>query len=206
MNIKFYNFTVGLSKFLVKTWFRGKVLGSENIPCTGSTILICNHKSIFDVFCICTITKRPLQFMAKKELFEKKLSNKIFSALGAFPVDRGTADIAAIRKALGILKKQEVLAVFPEGTRNKVQTSPLLPLQEGVAMMALRGKACIVPMWLEGGFNPFKPMTMFAGKPLDLSAYEGILKPDNAVIEAVTEQMKQALLVCRQKAIQSRQK
>jgi 1-acyl-sn-glycerol-3-phosphate acyltransferase len=93
------------------------VYGAENIPETGGVILATNHISLADPPVLAAALKRPLRYMAKIELFENKFFGNIITQLGAFPIERGAADRAAIRKALSIVANGELLVIFPEGSR-----------------------------------------------------------------------------------------
>ena len=128
-----------------------KLEGLENLPKTGAVVTMANHVHVFDPLLLASAwwgIKRPVRFMGKAEFFEKKFLGKIFRALGAFPVNRGEADIASLKTALGILKEEQVLGIFPEGTRG--DGSALLRPQPGTVLLALRSGAPIVPMAIVG--------------------------------------------------------
>jgi 1-acyl-sn-glycerol-3-phosphate acyltransferase len=73
-------------------YFRLSRIGREHIPAEGPVILAANHRSFLDPFVIATLARRPLYYVAKRELFENRLQGWFLNALGAFPVDRGTGD------------------------------------------------------------------------------------------------------------------
>ena len=198
-----FGFIKFIAWFLTVICFRIKRSGAENIPASGPVILVCNHIHMMDVACIYAQVRRRVFFMAKKELFQNKFLSWLFRSFGAFPVARGEADVTAIRTAMKCLKDGDLLCIFPEGTRNKERKVPLLPLQDGVAMLALRCKAQIVPSWIEGGYRPWKRVRMITGKPMDLSDFADVRKPTQQDMTAVTERIGQALLDCR-KALSER--
>jgi len=183
--------------FLSSVCFRVKRSGRENIPDKGPVILICNHISMMDVACIYAQTRRRVWFMAKKEIFENKLFGAVCRAFGAFPIDRGEADIVGIRTAMKHLKDGDLLCIFPEGTRNKKREEPLLELHDGVAMLALRCNAQIVPSWIDGHYDPIRRIRILTGEKMDLSAYADIRKPTSDDISRLNEEIRQALLKCR---------
>lgn len=118
--------------------------GLENIPPTGRLVIAGgNHTSNMDPFIIAqTLPKgRRVQFMAKKELFKGPIGWLIKGG-GSFPVDRSKNDLGAIRNALRVLQAEGTLGIFPEGTRGGHE------LQGGTALLALKGKAPIVPVAL----------------------------------------------------------
>lgn len=118
-------------------------LGREYIPPAGTKLVVAGaHVSSLDPFIIAKVMPEHfVQFMSKKELF-KPIMGDIIRAGGSFPVDRSGNDLAAIRTALRVLKEDGTLGLFPEGTRGGGQ------MQGGVALLALRGKAPVLPVGL----------------------------------------------------------
>ena len=186
-----------LSWLLTTLWFRLRKFGRENIPKEGPAILVCNHLRMMDTACIIAFSPRKVCFMAKKELFENPFLRAVLTSIGTFPISRGEADLSGIRTALKTLKEGGLLCIFPEGTRNKARKEPLLPLQEGVAMISLRAKAPIVPMWVDGGYAPWSRCVFGAGKPMDLGEYEGLRRVDAAAMKRLTAQMREDMLAVR---------
>ena len=186
-----------LSWLLTTLWFRLRKFGRENIPKEGPAILVCNHLRMMDTACIIAFSPRKVCFMAKKELFENPFLCAVLTSIGTFPISRGEADLSGIRTALKTLKDGGLLCIFPEGTRNKARKEPLLPLQEGVAMISLRAKAPIVPMWVDGGYAPWSRCVIGAGKPMDLGEYEGLRRVDAAAMKRLTAKMREDMLAVR---------
>lgn len=158
--------------------YRCRARGADNLPASGPAIIIVNHKSNVDPLIIGMIFDRPLAFMAKKELFGFRPLGRFISTLGAFPIDRGAGDRAALTTSLDVLARGEVLLMFPEGTRKRDDAvHDFLP---GVGMLALRSGAPVVPMAMEGtqrlvrdGRPGLPAVRALVGRPLDLSDIEG---------------------------------
>lgn len=125
-----------------------KVHGLENVPKSGAAVVACNHVSSWDPPVVGVAINRKLEFMAKKELFEKPFVAAILRGLRAFPVDRGRNDIGAIKEALRRLEAGRVLGIFIQGTRNEGDAAAL----DGAAYLAHRSGAVVVPtaIWREG--------------------------------------------------------
>jgi 1-acyl-sn-glycerol-3-phosphate acyltransferase len=132
--------------FLV--YFRLARVGSEHLPRTGPLLLASNHRSFLDPFVIGTLVRRPVYYMAKRELFEKRWQAWILNALGAFPVDRGAGDRDAMDTARAILLRGDCVVVFPEGTR--VRPGPLGSPRRGIGRLALETGAPVAPVAVIG--------------------------------------------------------
>jgi 1-acyl-sn-glycerol-3-phosphate acyltransferase len=120
------------------------VHGLDLIPATGRLVIAGgNHTTNMDPFIIAQVLPkgRRVQFMAKKELFKGPIG-WLISGGGSFPVDRSKNDLGAIRNALRVLQAEGTLGIFPEGRRGGQE------LQGGTALLALKGKAPIVPVIL----------------------------------------------------------
>jgi glycerol-3-phosphate dehydrogenase (NAD(P)+) len=132
--------------FLV--YFRMQRVGREHLPRSGPLLLASNHRSFLDPFVIGTLVRRPVYYMAKRELFEKRWQAWVLNALGAFPVDRGAGDRDAMSTAREILERGDCVVVFPEGTR--VRQGPLRDPRRGVGRLALETGAPVVPVAVIG--------------------------------------------------------
>ena len=129
-------------------YFRMQRVGREHLPRTGPLLLASNHRSFMDPFVIGTLVKRPVYYMAKRELFEKRWQAWILNALGAFPVDRGAGDGDAMATARKILERGDCVVVFPEGTR--VRRGPLSDPRRGVGRLALETGSPVAPVAVIG--------------------------------------------------------
>ena len=114
-----YKFVKGILSVYMHLFLKIKVSGAENIPSEGGAIICANHIHLLDPFAVGINTKRVISFMAKKDIFKSKLSAWFFTKLHAIPVNRDGNDAYALKKALGVINSQELLGIFPEGTREK---------------------------------------------------------------------------------------
>lgn len=184
--MSFYTFARGLVKIYYKFAFRMDIQGEENIPLEGGVVLCCNHMSNLDPTTMAGFVRRPVRYIAKKELFEKRWSAKLLSALGAFPVDRQTTDMKALKTAIKLLKNGEALGIFAEGTR--VKEGEAKAAKAGVALFALKGEAPIVPICISSKYKFRSVVHIRYGKPIYLDEYKG-QKVTTEMMEEITEKV-----------------
>ena len=125
-----------------------RVEGLENVPKTGSLIVVGNHLHNADPLLVEIAIPRPLHYMAKKELFGIPIVSWIIRRAGCFPVDRGKADRSAIRNAEARLRQGIAIGMFPEGTRSI--TRSLKTALPGAAMLAQLTGAPVLPVAITG--------------------------------------------------------
>jgi 1-acyl-sn-glycerol-3-phosphate acyltransferase len=118
------------------------------VPSEGGVILAPVHRSFIDFFVVSETTRRDLFFMTKEEMWRSRILGRILDSTGAFPVHRDGTDRLALSRAQSVLEHGNVLVMFPEGTR---RAGPVVEdLQEGVAFLAARSGAVIVPIGVGG--------------------------------------------------------
>ena len=131
-----------------RLWLRMSVEGLENVPATGPFILAPIHRSIMDTPIAAVCTKRRMRYMGKDSLWKKEPGAWLLSAVGGFPVSRGTADREALMRCIEVLKGGEPLVLFPEGER---KSGPIVqPLFDGAAYIASKAGVVIVPVGIGG--------------------------------------------------------
>lgn len=168
----FYRLAKWLFSLLFRYLCHWTVEGRENLSAQGPVIIVANHVSNWDPIVVGVALDRQVYFMAKKELFKVPILKHILLALGAFPVDRSRSDLGAIKTALRLLLQGKVVGMFPEGKRNR-SGQPLLPFQSGVALLALKTNASVIPVGVQGSRKIFhrgwfRPFTVRIGPPVAL--------------------------------------
>jgi 1-acyl-sn-glycerol-3-phosphate acyltransferase len=143
-------------------WFRPRVVGREHIPTSGPAILAPVHRSFADFGFAAFCTERKLFFMTKDEMWNNKWLGKLLLTVGAFPVHRESADREALERAEEVLRRGELLVLFPEGTRRE---GPAVEgLMEGAAFLSARTGAPVVPIGI-GGSDLAMPKGSAVPKP-----------------------------------------
>lgn len=121
----------------------------------GPVIVVANHQSNLDPPLLILLRSREVHFMAKRELFSVPVFGWICRKVRAVPVHRGAGDHQAVKHVLDYLSAGEAVVLFPEGTRSR--TGRLQPGRPGVALMAMRSRATVVPMAIDGSFDVLPP-------------------------------------------------
>jgi 1-acyl-sn-glycerol-3-phosphate acyltransferase len=133
---------------LLMLLFRLQRIGREHIPSEGGLILAPNHRSFLDPWVVGVCLRRPIYFVAKCELFEKRWMGWFLNALGAFPIRRGESDEEAMETARILVERGEAIMIFPEGTR--IRRGSLGEPKRGVGRLALETGAPVVPIAVLG--------------------------------------------------------
>ncbi len=129
-------------------WLDVDKQGWENVPCTGPVIMMINHVAFLDPVILTGMMPRPMVSMAKIEAYEDKLLGPILRSFDAIPVNRGAADLSALRRVLDALEAGLAVLIAPEGHRS--ETGGLGEAHEGIAFVAYRAKVPIVPVAISG--------------------------------------------------------
>jgi len=160
-----------------------RITGKENLPSDGGFMLCPNHISFLDPVITVLYVKRHIRFMGKKELFKYRIVDGVLREVGAFPVDRGRADLAAIREAIKTLTSGQCLGIFPQGTRSA--DNEHTQMHGGAALIVQRTGSPVIPMYIDGPYKYFRKTDVKIGKPIDLSSYGK--KTDAQTIAQITE-------------------
>ncbi|HRF61077.1 MAG TPA: MFS transporter [Fimbriimonadaceae bacterium] len=144
-----YRFILGLARRALLPLLGGyRVRHRERVPMEGAVLITPVHFSYLDPELVACAMPRAIFFMAKAELFRVPILGALIRSLDAFPVRRGEGDMEAIRKAIEVLKEGRALLMFPEGTRGLGEQ--MGPISSGVAMLAKRSGAWILPVGIVG--------------------------------------------------------
>ena len=169
-----YRWTHRITNFVFDLFGKLESHGYENIPRQGGALILCNHVSYFDPFIVGSAANRELHFMARHDSFDMPVIGKLIAAHNAYPVKRGTADRAALRRTIFLLKSGNVVLIFPEGTRSVDGT--LGKPHGGVSFIAHNADVPAIPAYLKGTILPRNAkwihpaqLTVTFGTPIDFT-------------------------------------
>jgi 1-acyl-sn-glycerol-3-phosphate acyltransferase len=182
------------ARLVIKTailiYFRVRRLGREHVP-PGGVILASNHRSFLDPFVVGCCVRRPIYFVAKRELFKNPLVGWFLNCMGAFPVRRGQSDEESVKTSLQLLADGKAVVMFPEGTR--IVNGSLGRPKRGIGRLALQSGAPVVPVAVTGSENArdgwrIKPVRVHVrlGAPL---SFPKVANPSPFLAGEVTERI-----------------
>lgn len=130
-------------------------------------IIMANHRSFADPMALAIKVKRyEIRFIGKRELAHGRLKSWLFSGLHMILVSRHATDMAAMRQCMQTLKEGHILGIFPEGTRH--QPEMMQEVESGTAIIALRARVPLLPVYIDGKIRPFHITHIYYGKPMKL--------------------------------------
>ncbi len=166
-----------IGRLLFRGLYRVEVIGADNVPKTGRVIVASNHIGLLDGGLLFSASPRPLNVVAKSELFVPPF-DRILHSSGQIPVEYEAPDRSAVQSALGVLERGGGLGIFPEAHRG---IGDFARVRHGIAYLHSRTHAPIVPTAMFGtretgmGKNDFprlrSKLTVVFGEPFTVSAY-----------------------------------
>lgn len=195
----FYSIFRAIVVGVCRAYTRTTIIGTHNIPKDGAFLLAPIHRSNIDTPLAAAVTRRRMRFMGKDSIWKIRPIGWIVSALGAFPVTRGSADREALKRCIAVLQAGEPLVLFPEGTR---QSGPIvMPLFDGAAYVAVKAGVPIIPVGIGGSERVMpkgskmiypKKCVVIIGEPLVAQVDENGRIPRSAVKD-ITQQLSDTL-------------
>ena len=198
-----YRFFWSLLWLACKAWFRFRVVGKQNLPAEEAYILAPVHRSYLDTPVGGMVTARRQRFLGKESLWRNRAAGRFLTIVGGFPVERGTADRAALRACQEVLERGEPMVMFPEGTR---QHGPVVDpdlMHAGPAFVAARAGVPIVPLGIAGtdhampgGSMLIRPVrvVMVVGEPIRPPEVDGRIP--RRMVDELTERLRVGLQGC----------
>lgn len=187
-------FALGLFKAM---GWKVRVFGSENIPTSGPVVLASNHIGYLDFVFVGYAARergRLVRFMAKKEVFDHKISGPLMRGMKHIPVDRFANAADAIDDAVGYLRRGEAVGMFPEGTISR----SFIPREgkTGAARMAMESGALLLPCATWGtqriltkdrskNFQRKVVMDVYVGEPIEHEPSGDVVEITGRLMDAI---------------------
>ena len=185
-------YTIGklTCKIICLPFFRISVSGRENVPSKGSLLLLSNHQSFLDPILCQVPIRRNFRFIVRDSLIKAKFFGPLIASYSTIPIKQGHADISAMKKVINVLKQNQAVCLFPEGSRTP--DGKIADIKPGFGLISRRSGATIVPIVIEGAFQCWprhkklpsigrvsvcygKPITPEKVKDLDDKEFAGLL-------------------------------
>jgi len=151
-----YRLIRGTFRFLLHILCRLHVEGMERLPQHGPLVMVSNHLHFLDPPVVFAVVPLRSTVLVAEKWETRPLINRLFKAVDAIFVRRGTADLVALRKVEELLHRGGVVGIAPEGTRSK--TGGLQRGKGGAALVASRTGATLIPVVAYGQEKVFKEL------------------------------------------------
>ena len=204
-----YHFIHLLIYIVAKPLFRFKASGIQYIPKKRGAILASNHVSYVDPFFVGLGVVRRINYLAKKELFSNMVASYFLRNLfRTIPIDREQMDRTTLKTIYRLLQSNEVLLMFPEGTRSF--DGRLQEAKMGIGMIAYNARVPIIPVYINGSHEilprnanrvHLKPCSVYFGPPVNLEPFYSQRK-SKELYKEISEKIMEAIGALEEKAHQ----
>lgn len=193
----FQTFLWSTNYAIAKLIWRTEVIGQ--LPMDSAAVIVANHRSSVDPAFIQTCVRRVVYWMVAREYCQAPVIGALLRAFQVIPVGRGGIDTAATKQAIRLAREGGLVGMFPEGRINQQPDLLLLPGRPGAALVALRARVPIIPVFIfdapyDGtALGPLKmraKVRVKIGQPIDLSEYFGREKEDGVLQEITLRAMR----------------
>ncbi|MBO7196925.1 MAG: (d)CMP kinase [Clostridia bacterium] len=171
-----YSFLKVIVAPIYRLLFNVHVQGKENIPSTGGVLLCPNHIAAVDVISVGVVSPRQITCIAKKELFAIPVLGGLIKALGAVKIDRGGADVGAIKTAIKAIEGGKTVVIFPQGHRCPGFNIASTPVRHGAGLIAYQAHCAIIPVCINvknGKYGLFRRTDVIFGEPVMYNFTDG---------------------------------
>jgi 1-acyl-sn-glycerol-3-phosphate acyltransferase len=140
-----------LTQLVAVLGYRVRCSGIHNLPAEGGVLVVANHQSHFDPPLVGLASHRRMNYLARSSLFVFPPFRWLINSLDAIPIERDGIGLGGIKESLRRLKRGEIVVMFPEGTRTR--DGEIGPFHAGFTTLAVRSKAAILPVAIEGAYD-----------------------------------------------------
>lgn len=155
-------------------------------------IFVANHLSVLDVIPVASSLDKPVHFMAKKEIANKRIGKWFATKCECILVNRDGSDVRAVMLAMKYLKNDESICIYPEGTRNKTEEI-FLPFKSGAATLSIKTKTPIIMMVQCKKMRVFRRNYFYYSEPFEFTEYYDKKLTEQDIAEA-DEKLRQKML------------
>ena len=153
-DMRVYQISTRFFKLGLLIWNRLKIIGSHHIPNKGGVLIASNHTSFLDPPVVGVgYRKRPVHFMARDTLWSSPFSKWWLNSVGCIPISRNSGDSRALKLTINALKKEQVVSIFPEGTRS--ENGEIRDAKAGIGFIVKHSKCTVIPAYINGSFKAF---------------------------------------------------
>lgn len=190
-----------IAKLVFNLYFHLSVYGVKNVPDKESAIIASNHRSFLDIPIVGAAMPRRMFTLSKKEFIGKSRIAWLYRALGAISINRDSADLKGLKLAIDVLKRNNLLLLFPEGTRSL--TGEVGDIKKGAIFLSYKAHVPVVPVGIAGAEKALHKKAKFPkpiylvivfGKPIKL--WELFDPKDNSFYEKSTEYLRKEMKKC----------
>ena len=192
-----------LTRYLTVTAFQVRCWGRENFPRTGGALVCSNHQSFLDPVVIGNSSSRPINYLARKSLFQFGPLGWLLDFINTIPVEREGFGVGGIRETLRRLKRGEMVLLFPEGTR--CSDGHIQPFKQGFSAIARRSRVALVPVGVDGAYDAwprsewlpqFHQVRVVVGEPLSPELVHSL--DDEQLLEELSRRIVDCIAQARQ--------
>lgn len=191
-----YQFLHVFSRVFGAAVFKVRCSGREHEPHSGGVLVLANHQSHFDPVLVGLACRRRLNYLARDTLFGFAPLRWLIQSLDAIPIDREGIGLGGLKETLKRLRREEMVLVFPEGTRTA--DGEVAPLKPGFCALARRAGVPLLPVGIDGAFQAWPRgstlprggvIHIWLGRPLLPAEFAQLT--DEQLVAAVADRLRQ---------------
>ncbi|MGI5832065.1 MAG: lysophospholipid acyltransferase family protein [Thermoguttaceae bacterium] len=174
-----YHFCWCLCWLVMVFLFRARYTGRRNIPKKGPALVVSNHQSYLDPPAVGAGFWRPMNYLARKQLFKFKPFSLLIASVNAIQLDQEGIGFQGVKETIRRLRNNEMVLIFPEGSRS--HDGAMIPFMKGYVNIAVKTGSVIVPTAIAGAFQAYPRQKKFPsifGKGLRIE-YGQPITPDD---------------------------
>ena len=178
--------------------YRPKIKGKEKLEEVQGALVCPNHVHALDSVVLVLMNKRIIRVLAKESLFKFRILKWLAGIFGVYPVKDGKKSMESMKISLRLLKNNELLLIFPEGTRNGMAKG--VKPKEGAIKLAIKANVPIIPVGIQGSFKAFTKVKLNIGEPIYYTEYKDEIN-NKKLLEELTQDLMNKIVKLRDEEI-----